>query len=104
MTIARRWFLPSSTSAPPQRGRNMSQEGFEQVRVVVYAELVGDSQEQRVGLGDRFIRPELLDENLRFGGIAAAEDRAGARIDESDLVLAAALASKVGAVAIIHQR
>jgi hypothetical protein len=32
-----------------------------------------------------FVLPELLDEYLRLGGIAAAEDRPNHLVDESDL-------------------
>jgi hypothetical protein len=55
------------------------------MRVVGHAQLVGDGQQQRVGLGDSFVFPELLDEYLRLGGVAAAEDRPGPLVDESDL-------------------
>ena len=65
----------------------MGQNRFDHMRVVGNAQLVGDGQQQRVGLGDSFVFPELLDEYIRLGGIAAAEDRAGPLVDESDLVV-----------------
>ena len=58
------------------------------MRVVGDAELVGDGQQQRIGLGDGFVLLELLDQSIRLGGVAAAEDRPRAFIDVSDLVLA----------------
>jgi hypothetical protein len=70
------------------------QNRFDHMRVVGHAQLVGDGQQQRVGLGDSFVFPELLDEYLRLGGIAAAEDRPGPLIDESDLVIIFALVPK----------
>jgi hypothetical protein len=41
---------------------------------------------------------------MRLGGIAAAEDRPGPRVDESDLVLVFAPAAEIGAVVIVDQR
>ena len=72
----------------------MRQNRFDHMRVVGHAQLVGDGQQQRVGLGDSFVFPVLLDEDLRLGGIAAAEDRPGPLIDESDLVIIFALVPK----------
>src|SRR5271168_1402263 len=74
------------------------------MRVVGHAQLVGNGQQQRVGLGDRFVFPELLDQYMRLGGIAAAEDRPGPLVDESDLVIIFAPAPKIAAVTIVHQR
>ena len=51
--------------------------------VVVDAERVGDGQEQRVGLCDRFVRLELLDEDVGFGGVAPPEDRPPVGLDEA---------------------
>ena len=65
----------------------MGQNRFDHMRVVGNAQLVGDGQQQRVGLGDSFVLPELLDQDIRLGGIAAAEDRPGPLVDESDLVI-----------------
>ena len=57
------------------------------MRVVGDAELIGHGQQQRVGLGDGFVLPELLDKGVRLGRVAAAEDRPRPLVDESDLVL-----------------
>ena len=69
----------------------MSENRFDHMRVVGNAQLVGDGQQQRVGLGDSFVF-----------GIAAAEDRPIPLVDESDLVIIPAL--EIGAIAVIHQR
>ena len=52
----------------------MGQDGLDDVRVVENAELIGDGQQQRIGFGNGFILPELLNEDVRFGSIVAAED------------------------------
>ena len=82
----------------------MGQNRFDHMRVVGNAQLIGDGQQQRVGLGDSFVFPELLDEVMRLGSIAAAEDRPRPLVDESDLVIIFAPAPKIGAVTIVHQR
>ncbi len=46
----------------------------------------------------------MLHQHVGFGGIRAAEDRAGVCVDVADLVLAVAFASEVGAVAIVNER
>ena len=66
---------------------DVGQNRFDHMRVVGDAQLVGDGKQQRVGLGDGFVFPELLDEYVRLGRIAAAEDRPGPLVDESDLVI-----------------
>src|ERR1700682_3602263 len=73
------------------------------MRVVGDAQLVGAGQEEGVGFGNGLIRPELLDECIRLGRVAAAEDRLSPLVDESDLVLRVTLVSEVAAVAIVDQ-
>ena len=68
-----RWL----TSPPSERRRDVGQDRFDHMGVVVDAELVGDGQQQRVGLGDRFVLLQLLDQDIGLGGVAAAEDRPG---------------------------
>ena len=72
--------------------------------VVGDAELVGDGEQQRVGFRDRLVLPELFDQDVRLGGIAAAEDGAGLLVDEADLVGFLAPSAEIGAVAIIDER
>ena len=64
------------------------------MRVVGNAQLVGDGQQQRVGLGDGFVLLELLDQDIRLGRVTTAEDRPGPLVDESDLVIPFALVPK----------
>lgn len=42
-------------SSPPKRGRHVSQDGFEHVRVVFHAKLVRDGQQQCVGFRDSLV-------------------------------------------------
>ena len=46
---------PAGVSAPAERGGDVLQDRLDDVRVVVDAELVGDGQEQRVGLRDGLV-------------------------------------------------
>src|SRR5215470_3240192 len=92
------------SSAPSHRRGDMLQNGLDHMRVVVNAQLVGDGEKQRIGLGDRFIRLELLDQHIRLGRIASAEDRPRSLVDESGLILTLALMSEIGAIAIVDQR
>src|SRR3984893_13075333 len=74
------------------------------MRIVGNAQLVRDGQQQRVGLGDGLVLLELFDQGIRLGGVAAAEDRACVRVDESDLVVTVARAPEISAGAIVDQR
>src|SRR6202035_3129701 len=94
----------AASLAPPQRGSDVRENRFDHMRVVGHAQLVGDGQQQRVGLGDSFVLPELLDEYMRLSGIAAAEDRTSPLVDESDLVIIFAPAPEIAAITIVHQR
>ena len=44
--------------------------------VVGDAELIGHGKKQRIGLGDRLVLPELLDQHVGFRRITPAEDGA----------------------------
>jgi hypothetical protein len=81
----------------------VGQNRFDHMRVVGNTQLIGDGQQQRVGFGDGFVFPELLDECVRLGRVAAAEDRPRPLVDESDLILFLTLVSEIGAVAIVDQ-
>src|ERR1700722_14711699 len=74
------------------------------MRIVGNAQLVRDGPQQRVGLGDGFVLLELLDQGIRLGGVAATEDRARVRVDESDLVVTVTPPPEISAVAIVDQR
>src|SRR5664279_444223 len=96
--------MQAALSAPPQSGRDLGQNRFDHMCVVGNPQLVGYGQQQRVGLGDSFVFSELLDEYLRLGGIASAEDRPGPLVDETDLVIIFPPVPEIATIAIIHQR
>src|ERR1700761_338931 len=98
-----RWPRPAASSSPPAEGRrDVGQNPFDDVRIVGHAQLIGYGQEQRISLGDGLVLPELFDEHIRFGGIAAAEDRARVLVDEPDLVRTLALVAEIGAIAVVQ--
>jgi len=74
-------------STPAERRSHVGQDRLGDVRVVGDAKLVGDRQEQSVGLRDGLVCLELFDKNVWLGGIAATEDRACLFVDKADLVL-----------------
>ena len=64
--------------------------------LVVDPELVGDGQEQRVGLGNRLVFRKLLDENVGLGGVTAAKKwRAVLSLEESDRVVVLVAAAEI---------
>jgi len=69
--------LAPYASAPAEGRRYVGQDLLDNMGVIVDAQLIGDRQEQRVGLCNALVLLELLDEDIRLGGIAASEDRAG---------------------------
>ena len=72
----------------------MGQNRLDDMDVIGDAELVGHGQQQRVGLGDGLVLPELLDQDIRLGGVAATENRPCLFVDMADLVLFLAPAPK----------
>ena len=64
----------------------MLQDHLDHVRVVGDAELVGDGEQHRVGLGDGLVLGQLLDESIGLVGVAAAEDRPPFRLDVAEVV------------------
>src|SRR3954447_13548036 len=68
-------------SAPTERGGDVRQDRLDHVRIVGDAQLIGDREQQRIGLGDGLILLELLDQNVWLGGVAPAEDRARVGVD-----------------------
>ena len=75
----------AAASAPAQAGGDMLEDRLDDVGVVVDTELIGDGQEQRVSLGDGFVFRELLDEDVRLSGVAAAKNGSGVVAEEADL-------------------
>ena len=65
----------------------MLEDRLDDVGVIVDTELIGDGQEQCVGLGDGLVLRELLDEGNRLGGVAAAKDRSRVVAEEADGVV-----------------
>jgi len=82
----------------------MLEDRLDDVGVVVDPELVGHGQQQRVGFRDAFVLLELLDEDVRLGGVAAAEDGALAAAEKADLVALLAAAPEIHPVAIVGER
>src|SRR5664280_3337787 len=70
--------------------------------IVGNAELVGDGQQQRVGLSDGLVLPELLDQNARLGSITAPENRFGPWVNKADLVIIFSTTPEIGTIAIVH--
>ena len=81
----------------------MFKDRLDDVRVIVDTELIGDGQEQRVSLCDGFVFRELLDEDVRLGGIAAAKNGSRVVAKEADGVIVLAAAAEIGAVAVVDQ-
>ena len=81
----------------------MGEQRFDHMRVVGDAQLVGDGDKQRVGRRDSVVFPELLDQGIRLGRIATAEDRPSSLVDESDLVFFFTPGSEIASVAIVRQ-
>ena len=67
---------PRCALPPAEAGRDVLEDRLDDVGVVVDAELVGHGQEQRVGLGDGFVLLQLIDQDVRLGGVAAPENGA----------------------------
>src|SRR5262249_36236109 len=90
-------------SAPAEARRDMGQDGLEDVGVVVDAELVRHCEQQRVRLGNGLVLLQLLDQDVRLRGIAAAEYGKPLRFDVAEVVRTLA-APEIGAVALVDQR
>ncbi len=52
----------------------MFKDGLDNVGVVVDTKLIRDGQQHCVSLRNGFVVRELLDEDVRFGGVAAAKN------------------------------
>ena len=85
-------------STPAQARGDEGQDRFNDMRVIIDAKLIRDGQQQRVGLSDRLVLPELLDQHVGFGGIIPAEDRLGPLAEKPDAIPSFAIASEVSAI------
>src|SRR3954462_13850482 len=95
-------FCGSSQASAPAKARgDMFKNRLDDVGVVVDTELVGDGQEQCVGLCDGFVFRQLLDELVRHVGVAAAKDGARVVAEVANRVLALTTAPEVGTVAVV---
>src|ERR1039458_2852259 len=91
-------------SAPAESRSDGRQNGFHDMGVVFNAELVGDGEQEGVGLGDRLVFPELGDQNIRLRGVTAAEDRACVFFDETDLVAFVAGSTEIETITLVGER
>ena len=82
----------------------MGQNRFDHMGIVGHAQLVGDGQQQRIGLGDRLVLLQLFDEDVRLRGTASSEDGACLFVDITDLIDFLAAAGEIGAIAIVDER
>ena len=82
----------------------MREDRLDDMGVIVDAELVGHREQKRVGFGDGIVLGELLDQNIRLGGVAAAEHGAPVVAEEADGVFVLAAVPEIGTVPIVHQR
>ena len=81
----------------------MFKDRLDDVGVIVDTKLIRDGQEQCVSLCDSFVFRELLDENVRLGGVAAAKNGSCAVAEEADSVVVLVPASEIGTVAVVHE-
>jgi hypothetical protein len=58
----------SRTPTPAKRGHAIAQYRTKDVGAVFHTELIGDSEQQSSGGGDRLILSQVLDEPLRLSG------------------------------------
>src|ERR1700761_4697758 len=91
-----------SWSPPAQGRRDVGQDGFDHVYIVLNAKLVRHGQQQSVSFGDGLIRAQLLDELAGFRGVGSAENEAHV-VHETDLV-GAAVPAEIGAITVVHER
>ena len=78
----------------------MLEDRLDDVGVIIDTELIGDGQEQCFGRRDGFIFRQLLDESVRLGRIAAAEDGSRVVAEEADGVVVLVAAPEIGTVAV----
>src|ERR1039458_2094739 len=83
-------------SAPAEAGGDMFKDRLDDVGVIVDTKLIRDGQEQCVSLCDSFVVGELLDEDVRRGGVAADKNGSCVVAEEADSVLVLVPASEIG--------
>ena len=67
--------------------------------------MVWNGEQERVGLGDRLVLSKLLDENVRFSSVTAAEDRPCVFVKEPDFIAVLLRASsEIATITVIEQR
>ena len=72
--------------------------------VVVDAKLIGHGQKHGIGLANSFVFRELVNKNVRLGGVAAAENSSCIVAEESsDRVGAFFAIPEIGPIAIVHE-
>ena len=81
----------------------MFEDRLDDVGVIVDTKLIRDGQEQCVSLCDSFVFRELLDEDVRLGGVAAAKNGSCVVAEEADSVLVLVPASEIRTVAVVHE-
>ena len=81
----------------------MFKDRLDDVGVVVDPKLIRDGQEQRVGRSDGFVFCELLDEDVRLGGVAAAKDRSFIAAEVADGVPLLLTPAEIGTVTVVDE-
>ena len=71
--------------------------------IIIDAKLIRHGQKQRVGLCDSFVFCELLDQDVRLCGIAAAKNGSRVVAEKPDSVLALVLLSEISAIAVVYE-
>src|SRR5579871_6813687 len=97
--------MPSCRLAPAKSRGDGRQNRLHGMPVVFNTQLVGDGQQQCVGLRNRLVVLELLDQDIRLGGIGTAEDRARRFVKIANLVdVLPSSASEIKTIAVVDQR
>ena len=70
--------------------------------VVRNAELVGNGEQQGVGLANRLIASELFDQGVWLSRVAPPEDGSCVLVNEPDLILLVPAVAEVGPVGLVN--
>src|SRR5690606_1273006 len=90
-------------SPPAERRSDVREDRLYNMGIIVDPELVGDREQQRVGLGNGFVLFQFFNQNIRLICIGAAKYGTCVGLDISELVRALVI-SEIRPVAIIDQR